>query len=738
MGRGAIGGGRGCSRGRKPRGPGDVPPGPSPPFPCTSLALPLRFRAATDRIGARTETEPPRVAIFLEPPSAMERDEPRRPPPGEDESPPPSPSPLLPWPPPGLARIQGDAWWIARKLIVGGLILVVPLFLAMAPRDPFDLGGALGDAWWVTGITSAAGLLLLAFAFRDTARLLGRSVQAMKGGHGRFTVALVAADRARDMGFLLQGERHFSTLDPAGRQAMAMGRIAAAGVLLLGALWVPFGFTLSLLLGTRGVLAGPLSAFWFTLIPFVAALVFVGALLIWETSVVRRARGKWHKQPWSRDLERTAIERWGQTFRERVEARVAVPGRSDATRTPAVVRWIVYVGGAGTILVALALTGVMSLASVLSTMTVPVLGAGPAVRVADVEPLRRYAVEPDPEITPQEAGEILQVVLTVGAGFRERPGTRPPVRRHEAPWLPRAERAEGALSPLDPEWRASLFERARSGLEEWELDYLREAANHPASQEVSRLARAPSLDVFHGRLEMPLPPGTSTAGLYVGEYAGFRIQGMTRQLLEAALLAAEGRDADAELRIRETISIGLLLVDDGPFLIDNLVGAMIAATGGDALEAFFRATGREGEARDLAWARAAAIRSAERGGRRTPTSTAQGLREMSRIVGDSLTIRGLRWETFMGVNSAAPCLNMERIVFGPGPEHRNWIEESRDALVRWPSEEQIFDLAQYGHFGHSGPTPDPPVYLKPLIRLMGGGDEPGSCGAAIARMFQTF
>lgn len=651
-----------------------------------------------------------------------------------DEAPRPSPAPLLPWPPPGLARIQGDAWWVSRKLIIGGLILVVPLFLAMAPRDPFDLGGALGDAWWIAGITTAAGLLLLAFAFRDAGRLFGRSSQAMAQGHGWFTVALAAADRDRDTGFLLQGERHFSVVGPSGRRALAVGRVAAAAVLLPGSLWIPLGFTLGLVLGGRGALSGPLTIFWLTLIPFVASLVFVAVLLAWDRSVLRRAKRQWHKQPWARDLERSSIQEWGQTFQERVDARVAAPGRSDAVRGPAATRWVLYAGGLATVLVALALTGVMSLASVISTLTTPVFGVPMTVRLAQVEPLIRYRVEPDPEVSPQEAGEILQVLLATGSDFPDRLAMRPPVRRHEAAWLPGPAGLPEGVRPMDPDWHRSLLLRAGSGLEPWELEYLRGTVGHPGAQELARLARASEIDVFHGRFVLPLPDGIHLSQLPMGNYRDFRRFGVTRHLLEAALLAAEERTDEAELRIREVISVGLLLAHEAPFLMDNLVGSVIAGLGGNALEAFFQGTGREAEAESLAWARASAVRSTERGATRVGPSTAQGLRAQSRVVGDSLAIRGLRWERFMALSSATPCLNLERIVFGPGPEHRNWVEESREALVRWPSEEQIFDLARFGYFGIAGPAEDPPVYLMPLIWLMGGGDEPGSCGASVARL----
>ena len=54
------------------------------------------------------------------------------------------------WPPPGLARIQGDLWVVARKMAIVASVLVVPLLIVLSvPHSPYGLG-PLGEAWWLT------------------------------------------------------------------------------------------------------------------------------------------------------------------------------------------------------------------------------------------------------------------------------------------------------------------------------------------------------------------------------------------------------------------------------------------------------------------------------------------------------------------------------------------------------------------------------------------------------------
>ena len=64
------------------------------------------------------------------------------------------------------------------------------------------------------------------------------------------------------------------------------------------------------------------------------------------------------------------------------------------------------------------------------------------------------------------------------------------------------------------------------------------------------------------------------------------------------------------------------------------------------------------------------------------------------------------------------------------------MEQVRATLVRWPSEQALFDLALDGYVG-SNPMPSGTTLLGRMIGLtLGGSDSPGSC-ATVFRRFDT-
>lgn len=644
--------------------------------------------------------------------------------------------PPLSWPPPGLTRIQGDFWRITGHLTLGGLLLVIPLLLTMLVQDPFDLGGALGDAWWVATLTSLLGIFVLIHAFTGTFRLFRRAIQAMRRGYGWITVALVATDRTRDTGFLLQGARHFSVLTPRLRQGLLDGRLAIAGSAFLGALWLSLGFALALLLGSQRIIAGGEGVVVLTLLP--AALAFLLAFVLAAVSgwVTRRARRRWHAQPWSADLEEEEVRAWTRDVRERGTESAGRSGGLHSPWAPSMGAVVTLVAAAFIVIPTLLLVGVMSVSSTLVTLATPAtpqLGVG-AERAARIEPLRPYLLEPDQDVSPQEAGEILQVLLYVGRNEEAQEGERSPARRYDDPWFPRPDEARSRTGQWSVAWVSRVLDQLSEGVDPEYLERLRMVAEHPAGREFARLARAPSLDVAAGRWQSPLPEGLMVGFLPFPRHAELRDGAAVHHLAMAARAAVEGRLDEAELRIREVISVGFLLMDQGTGMGDNFVGLVIAGYGGDALERLLRHMGREAEIIEMERAREAALRSVARSRPRADLTTAQGLREMALTVTDTAAFRGVRWELFLTHNTGTPCLNLHRIVFGPGADYRAWIEEARASLVRFPSEEELFEMGVYGVFGRSGPEGRIPLLLRPLSSLIVESREPGSCGALLRQI----
>ena len=85
-------------------------------------------------------------------------------------------------------------------------------------------------------------------------------------------------------------------------------------------------------------------------------------------------------------------------------------------------------------------------------------------------------------------------------------------------------------------------------------------------------------------LELPWP-----------RYGAVRSAGLAK-VAHAAVAMSRGRADEAERSLHELISAGFLLVDEGPTLVDNLMGIALVNMGGDALEELHRKTGREQEA----------------------------------------------------------------------------------------------------------------------------------------------
>ncbi|HSG49397.1 MAG TPA: hypothetical protein VLA43_16375, partial [Longimicrobiales bacterium] len=340
-------------------------------------------------------------------------------------------------------------------------------------------------------------------------------------------------------------------------------------------------------------------------------------------------------------------------------------------------------------------------------------------RAAEVEAFREYAVESDPTISALEAGQLLQELLYVGSAREPVVGELEPMHRYPQAWLPQMQ----GVNPLGAEphrWAEELFQRVAQGLSSPMIEYLEAVAYNPAHAAFSRLARAPELDAAAGRWETEFPPGLTMASIPIPRFGELR-QGAYAHVATAALAQAQGRSDDAERLLREVVSVGMLLGDQGPTLIENLIGHVVAEFGGTALEHFYEAAGREEEAARVAALRDAARRSATRIQSARHEGVESFVRALPDLVGDTGTVRGLRWEFFTLTTTLSPCLNLHRMVFGPDEDYEAFVEQSRARLVRWPSEEKLFDLARAGYWG-PGDTGEESLFGRFLGIAMRPGD----------------
>lgn len=647
-----------------------------------------------------------------------------------DDSPYPSDR-LLAWPPPGLERIRGDLWLVVRGAAVGSVLLVLPLLWSVGTEQAFWSLGPFGTRWWVVIVTTVLGLIILGEAFVSLFRLLRRAGRASDQGYGWVTIVEVVSDAPGDTGFLVQGARAYSTLRPDARRLLLLFRLLAAGLYLAAALWIPVGFAVGILLGSRGV--GSHESIWILTVVPAAGLVVGGAVARFaEARLARRARREWFRQPWAEELAEGDAREWVRAFSERKDEGTLDPGpghRGPVFRGAAVG---VVAMAALVVLPTLSVVTVGVISPVLATIAIPHFSATQE-RAATAEPLRRYRIPTDPSISREAAGEALQVIAFMDPETRDEGPVLPPVRTYARGWFPGRDRGGGGPTQTTPaRWAEELLPRAAAGdLDAAELAYLAELARHPAHREFELLARAGDADIAGARWETPFPPDARMYSIPLPRLGSFR-EGAYAQIGKAAMELAEGRADDAEETIREIVSAGLLVGDRGPTIVDNLVGYTVAKTGGEALESFYRSTGRDTAARELVWARRSVERAVDRarvasGG----VGIEASLRTLPRVVTDPDAIRGLRWEYFMNVAGFAPCMNLHRIVFGPDRSYREWVEEARAALVTSEAEAALFDVARRGFLGAEGSDGTVGILGGLLTLPLGAGGGPGSCAAML-------
>ncbi|MEQ9397697.1 MAG: hypothetical protein RJQ04_00875 [Longimicrobiales bacterium] len=635
--------------------------------------------------------------------------------------------PGLSWPPPGLERMQGDLWRIASRGALGSGLLVLPILFVLTRRADFASLGPLADAWWLTLVLAAVGLAFSVEAMTRTARLSGRTSRALQNGYDLRTVALVVADHRRDMGFLIQGSRWFGTLSPEERRTIAFLRGAAALGHALAGLWPPVALSLGLLLGARGRMTA-MGIVLLTLTPAAVGYVVAGICGALEDHRVRGARRAWFQQPWSADVAAGETLSWRRRLAG-VRGDDLGPDGS-AHWAPRFRRLSVVVVAAAVVaaIPVLTLMPASAVGPVLAMLSVPQYGVF-KVRAAQVEVFRDQRAPVDPEVSAAEAGQLLHDLLFVGFGGDPTPGLQHPARRIEAPWLPDG---DGPAGPPH-RWADTLMGVVADEPSAALVAYLDQVSDHPGLALFRRLAGAGSVDVASARWVVPFADTATMATLAIPRFGGLR-EATHVQVAAAADALLEGRPDEAERRAREIISVGFLLGDYGNTIIDNVIGHVLIQTGGSTLEGVYRATGRSAQADALARDRELARVVAQRAGSRAPEDLDATLRSIRDAVTDSAAPPGYRWEMLGITATVTPCLRLEGMVLGPGDEYRAFVDEARTSLVRYPSEEPLFDLVRAGYWGAAGSDRFGMLGRVLAVSMRTG---PGTCGD-LMRRWRTF
>jgi hypothetical protein len=635
--------------------------------------------------------------------------------------------PPLSWPPPGLERLQGGVWRVIAVSWIGSLVLVLPLLWALAVEQPFYSLGPFEDAWELGLGISAIGAALIVVAFGLFFEILRQAARAAEMGYGALTILEVACDSGHDTGFLIQGKRHFSSLDPDSLAGIIRARLRGAALVLAGALWLIVGFGLAVVLAARGFVT-PSGIWLLTLGPTLVSAAVGIALLLRQHGTVRAARSGWEAQEGS-DRVRAESTAWSERLEQSGDAVLlgaGTKGQAGRFRTGAAVAVALFAVGflpTMTIAVTTAVGPILAEIAVPSFLSVQEM-AGAA------EALRRYRVPRDRSIAPADAGTALQDLAFVGASVSPEPWERGPTTRYDQGWFPDPDYFP---DPFSETAAADVISRPLADFSEAEQAALRQAAAHPAHAEFHVLAQAELVDVVNGRWVLPFPDSLTFQDLPWPRFPAFRTAALA-QVAKASVEVSSGQPAVAEATLRDLISTGFLLVDQGPTLIDNLMGVVMVNMGGDALEAFYRRVDRPEDADALGLARAAAAASARKArAGLIPEDIHSLLQGVPDLVETEEALRGLRWEYFATFNMLAPCINLHKMVFGPDATYDEWRERARDTLVRVPGERDLFDLAESGALGSGGQQLQG-FFARFLSLTLGSGGAPGSCASLIASL----
>jgi hypothetical protein len=342
--------------------------------------------------------------------------------------------------------------------------------------------------------------------------------------------------------------------------------------------------------------------------------------------------------------------------------------------------------------------------------------------------LRRYELEPDGSVPTAEAGEALHALLSVAQEPGERTLERAPVRVYQQEWFP--EDTDSITGGEHGAWALDLFARVSRGLAPRERDYLNRVASHPAHAEFRRVALADSVDIIGARYALPFPDTATPFILPIPQFRGVR-DAANAHIALAALELSQGSQSRAETTLRELVSVGFALIDEGPDIIDGMIGTRLVDAGGEALERLYSATGRTLEAENLMWVRTGMEQALDRAAATRAASYSEDvLMMMPAAVLNETVLRGLRWEYLLTFATLAPCVNLNKVVFTAGEDFEQWLSEARQALVRRPSDEVMFEFLQQGWF-RGARAYDAPFWIKAALRVTFGSSLGGSCAAQV-------
>ena len=235
---------------------------------------------------------------------------------------------------------------------------------------------------------------------------------------------------------------------------------------------------------------------------------------------------------------------------------------------------------------------------------------------------------------------------------------------------------------------SQIITAAAAGLGDEELAYLRSIADAPIWPQIDALAAAREVDIIGGRFVLPFPAKAPAFMMPIQKYAATKelaYAGVSR----AAYYLALGDFARAEAALKSVISFGFIQIDNGTFLIDGLVGAVIANIGRDGLQQLYTITG---DARGQALTAPPAKQPTNSLDRKPIPYSMEEIRErIAAIAHDPRAPRTLRFESLFSL-SASTCGSVSGVLFGHPAETEASFRDAHATLARYPSDHALLDL----------------------------------------------
>jgi serine/threonine protein kinase len=595
---------------------------------------------------------------------------------------------LLEWPPPGLEHLNEQFRSATRFLLLGALALGIPLVaLSVFDRETLVRQSLPPTPALVT--IAAIAMFVYLVGCWGVSRVLDVGAKAVANGYGWGTVAEAAADYRGDTGALIAGGREYAALAAHVRSRMRRYRVISATLRLLAGVTPTLGYLIGILIAADSV-NGPTVVLWSSIVLSLSLLVAARLILWQEDRSMRSARVRLRTAAAvRREAMGRLAETWTTAFEQVRSGQSLGPG---PTRFPRTTRWVVSAVLAIAIVVATGSAVVMSftmLMSIAAEISVPKFGNTRA-RVDRIQRLASYRVVPDSGINPLRAGQALHAIIKAGS-------SAPLLKWENAPAIvistpPPVEPSSSPFPEDQGGWLSAAFRQARRGFSPAQREFLRTIANNPALEEFAVVAHAPSLDL--SAAYWSFPPGAQPRWfeLPIPRFSAVKMAANSNAA-QAALDFAAGRSQDAEQRLREIISTGFLMIENGSTMMENHFGSAIVANGRISLAAFLEASGRAKEARFVSAENdPVTIALESQAGRRPRLEDAA--REIRRIILDTTEVRGLRWELLLAFFAYEPCADMHQLIFGPDSLHRATLAEARKRLVRRSSDSVLFAMAE--------------------------------------------